>query len=218
MLAMVPDYQKKWAREAELRAEEAKADDLPQVKLKTTKGDIVLELFENEAPNTVANFISLVEKGFYNGTPFHRVVKGFMAQGGDPKGDGPRRPRLHHSLRMRQGKPSTALPRLAKHGSRRSRTPGGSQFFLTFVPTPHLDGRHTVFGRIIDGIDVLGQLQRRDPSSSPSNPRTPTRSSRPRSCASAITSTSRLRWQNKPTNRHRLTAGRTYTPGHYSPC
>ena len=70
------------------REAETKADDLPRVKLSTSKGDVVVELFENEAPNTVANFIKLVEKGFYDGTPFHRVIGGFMAQGGDPTGTG----------------------------------------------------------------------------------------------------------------------------------
>lgn len=165
LLLQVPEYQKKWAKEAELRAAEAKADDLPRVKFKTTKGDIVVELFENEAPNTVANFISLVDKGFYNGTPFHRVLKGFMAQGGDPEGTG-------------QGGPGYSIPCECEKENHRNhfrgslsmahagKDTGGSQFFLTFVPTPHLDGRHTVFGRIIEGLDVLAELQRRDPSSS----------------------------------------------------
>jgi cyclophilin family peptidyl-prolyl cis-trans isomerase len=162
LLQQVPEYQKKWAKESELRAAEAKADDLPRVKLKTSKGDIVVELFENEAPNTVANFISLVEKGTYDGTPFHRVLKGFMAQGGDPKGDGTGGPgytiacecdKENHREHFR-GSLSMA------HAGKDT---GGSQFFLTFVPTPHLDGRHTVFGRIIEGLDVLSELQRRDP-------------------------------------------------------
>jgi cyclophilin family peptidyl-prolyl cis-trans isomerase len=163
LLAMVDDYQKKWEKESAIRAEETKADDLPQVKLKTTKGDIVLELFENQAPNTVANFINLVEKGFYNDTSFHRVVKGFMAQGGDPTGEGKGGPgytipcecyRDDHRIHFR-GSIS-----MAHTGDKDT---GGSQFFLTFVPSPHLDGKHTVFGRIIDGIDVLALLERRDP-------------------------------------------------------
>ena len=162
LLAMVPDYQKKWQREQEIRAAEEKADDLPRVMLKTSKGDIVVELFENEAPNTVANFINLVEKGFYNGLSFHRVIKGFVAQAGDPKGDGSGGPgytiacecfKDNHRLHFR-GSLSMA------HAGKDT---GGSQFFLTFVPTPHLDGKHTVFGRVIDGMDVLAELQRRDP-------------------------------------------------------
>src|SRR5262249_12307218 len=73
-----------WKKELAIRTKEAKADDLPRVLMKTSKGDIVLELFENEAPNTVSNFISLVEARKYDGTRFHRVIPGFMAQGGDP--------------------------------------------------------------------------------------------------------------------------------------
>lgn len=161
-------YKKNWAAEQEIRQAEAKADDLPRVLLNTSKGDIELELFENEAPNTVANFISLVEKKFYDGLTFHRVLSGFMAQGGCPAGDGtgspgyripcecypPQKPRLHFrgSLSMAKGK---------------ARDTGGSQFFLTFVPTSYLDGQHTVFGRVIKGFDVLHKIQRRDPDSPP---------------------------------------------------
>ena len=149
----------KVAAEMAKRAAETKADDLPRVKLSTSRGDIVVELFENEAPNTVANFISLVEKGFYAGTPFHRVIPGFMAQGGDPTGTGTSGPgyaiacecdapgaRKHFlgTLSMAHAGPNT----------------GGSQFFLTFRPTEHLDGKHTVFGRVIEGFDVLPKLMR----------------------------------------------------------
>ncbi len=74
------EYQGFWKQEQELRQKEAAADDLPRVKLTTTKGDIVIELFENEAPETVGNFLSLVKKGFYDGLTFHRVIAGFMAQ------------------------------------------------------------------------------------------------------------------------------------------
>ena len=74
------EYEKLWAEEQEILAREAEADDLPRVKLTTTKGDIVVELFENEAPDTVGNFISLVKKGFYDDLTFHRVLAGFMAQ------------------------------------------------------------------------------------------------------------------------------------------
>lgn len=162
-LASIPYYREAWAKEQKIREEEAKADNLPRVLLKTNKGDIVLELFENEAPNTVANFISLVEKGFYNGLSFHRVLPAFMAQGGCPKGDGTGGPGYfipcecytpNHRLHFR-GSLSMA------HAA--DRDTGGSQFFLTFVPTRHLDGKHTVFGRVIDGMDVLGKLQKRDP-------------------------------------------------------
>ena len=145
--------------EMAVRAKEEKADDLPQVKIKTTKGTIVVELFENEAPNTVANFISLVESHFYDGTPFHRVIPQFMAQGGDPTGTGTSGPGYTIECECE-------LPNARKHflGSlsmaHAGKDTGGSQFFLTFRPTEHLDGRHTVFGRVIEGFDVLPKITR----------------------------------------------------------
>lgn len=147
--------------EAEMakRAAEAKADDLPRVKIETTKGTIIVELFENEAANTVANFISLVEDHFYDGTPFHRVIPQFMAQGGDPTGTGTGGPGYAIACECE-------LPGARKHflGSlsmaHAGKNTGGSQFFLTFRPTEHLDGRHTVFGRVVEGFDVLPKLQR----------------------------------------------------------
>jgi cyclophilin family peptidyl-prolyl cis-trans isomerase len=169
MLAALPAQKEKWAKEQEIRKEEAAADDLPRVKLETSKGDIVIELFENEAPQTVGNFISLVEqkdangKGFYDGLTFHRVLAGFMAQGGDPTGDGSGGPGYEiycecHEKNARQHFRGTLS--MAHAG----RDTGGSQFFLTFRPTTHLNGRHTAFGRVIEGLDVLARLQRRDPS------------------------------------------------------
>jgi cyclophilin family peptidyl-prolyl cis-trans isomerase len=160
---MLEQYRAMWAKEAEIREAEAAADDLPRVKLTTTKGEITLELFENEAPGTVANFITLVKQGFYNGSPFHRVLPGFMAQGGGQGADG-------------QGGPGYTIrcecyePDARKHfrgslsmAKMTARDTGSSQFFLTFVPTTHLDGKHTVFGRVIDGIEVLGDITRRNP-------------------------------------------------------
>ena len=141
------------------RAAEGKADDLPRVKIETTKGTIVVELFENEAPNTVANFISLVESHFYDGTPFHRVIPQFMAQGGDPTGTGTSGPGYTIDCECE-------LPNARKHflGSlsmaHAGKDTGGSQFFLTFRPTEHLDGRHTVFGRVIKGLDILPKITR----------------------------------------------------------
>jgi cyclophilin family peptidyl-prolyl cis-trans isomerase len=161
-LQMVEQAKKNWTKEQEIRKAETKADDLPRVLLKTNQGDIVVELFENEAPNTVANFIHLVKKGFYNGLTFHRVLQGFMAQGGDPVGNGTGGP--GYSIACECYRPD------ARHHFRGSlsmahagRDTGGSQFFLTFAPTPQLDGKHTVFGRVVSGMDVLAKLQRRDP-------------------------------------------------------
>jgi len=132
------------------------------VLIKTTKGDIEVELFENEAPNTVANFVSLVEKKFYDGLTFHRVLGGFMAQGGCPKGTGTGGPGYRIADECRQEN-----ARRHFRGSLSMANSGpdtnGSQFFITFLPTSFLDGKHTVFGRVIKGFDVLAKLQRRDP-------------------------------------------------------
>jgi cyclophilin family peptidyl-prolyl cis-trans isomerase len=147
--------------EAEMakRQAEAAADDLPRVKLDTTAGDMVVELFENEAPNAVANFISLVEKGFYDGTPFHRVIGGFMAQGGDPTGTGTGGP--GHTIACECEKPGARMHfRGSLSMAHAGKDTGGSQFFLTFRPTEHLDGKHTVFGRVLSGDDVLSKLAR----------------------------------------------------------
>jgi len=162
MLSEIPYYKQASEKEEKLRAAEAKADDLPRVLLKTSKGDIEMELFENEAPNAVANFISLVEKGFYNGTPFHRVLPMFMAQGGDPTGTGGGGP--GYTIACECYRPDARVHfRGSMSMAHAGRDTGGSQFFLTFRPTHHLDGKHTVFGRVLKGMDVLAKLQRRDP-------------------------------------------------------
>ncbi len=153
-------YKDMWAHEQKIREKEEAAGNLPKVKLETSQGDIVIALFENEAPNTVANFISLVEKKYYDGLLFHRVIPGFMAQGGDPNGDG-------------SGGPGYTIPdEVASKDHRKhfrgslsmakTQAPdsGGSQFFLCFTPTSHLDGQHTVFGRVVEGMDVLSKLKR----------------------------------------------------------
>jgi len=126
----------------------------------------VVALLENEAPIATANFIELVEKKFFDGLKFHRVLQGFMAQGGDPKADG-------------TGGPGYTIPDECYEDDHRNhfrgslsmansgqRDTGGSQFFLTFVPTAHLDGKHTVFGRVVEGMDVLSKLQRCEPGDS----------------------------------------------------
>ena len=149
----------KVAAESTRRAAETAADDLPRVMIKTSAGDLVVELFEDDAPNTVANFVSLVEKGFYDGAPFHRVIGGFVAQGGDPTGTGGGGPGYRIACEC-------DAPTARKHfyGSlsmaHAGKDTGGSQFFLTFAPTEHLDGKHTVFGRVIEGFDVLPLLAR----------------------------------------------------------
>ena len=121
--------------------------------------NIKVELFENQAPNTVANFVNLAETGFYNGLVFHRVIEGFVAQGGDPNADGSGGPGYTINCECES-------PEARRHfyGSlsmaHAGKDTGGSQFFICLNRTSHLDGRHTVFGRVISGIDTLGKLTR----------------------------------------------------------
>lgn len=172
------EYIDLWKKEQEIRKKEAALEGdqaLPRVAFETDRGKIVFELFEDEAPNTVANFVSLIEAGKYDGVRFHRVIDTFMAQGGDPNtldndpsNDGLGGPgytiacecysenaRKHFrgSLSMAHAGPDT----------------GGSQFFITHLPTPwlnpHLEpqkGGHTVFGRIIEGVDIAMSLKKGD--------------------------------------------------------
>jgi len=165
-LRMMERTKEAWIKEQAIRKAETEAGQqdpakkLPRVEIVTSKGRIVLELFENEAPNTVANFISLVESGYYNDTPFHRVLPTFMAQGGQGKAInfslddecGNRFPQYRKHFRGSISMANTGLPNT-----------NSSQFFLTFVPTFHLDGGHTVFGRVVEGIEVLAAIQRFDP-------------------------------------------------------
>ena len=162
MLADLPEQKKAWAAEKAIREKEAAADDLPRVKLETSKGPIVIELLENEAPQAVANFISLVEKKFYDGLTFHRVLPNFMAQGGDPKGDGTGGPGYKIFCECYQDNARKHF-RGTLSMAHAGRDTGGSQFFLTFRPTTYLNGRHTVFGRVIEGHEVLAKLQRVNP-------------------------------------------------------
>ncbi|MEM7455240.1 MAG: peptidylprolyl isomerase [Planctomycetota bacterium] len=153
-----------------MRSNETSAD-LPVVKLTTTQGDIVLELYENEAPNTVANFINLVENGFYNDIEFHRVREGFMAQSGCPEGNGQGGPGYTIACECRTPgyrRHFTGVISMANTGAPDS---GGSQFFLTFEQTSGLDGLHTVFGRVIEGGDVLDMITRTH--TAPTQPRGP---------------------------------------------
>jgi cyclophilin family peptidyl-prolyl cis-trans isomerase len=158
--ANLEQYKELWAKESAIRAAEKKADDLPRVKLTTTKGEIVVELFENEAPQAVANFLTLVKQGFYNGSPFHRVLPGFMVQGGAKTDDGEGGP--GYTIRCECYKPDYRRHfRGTLSMAHAGRDTGNSQFFLTFIPTAHLNGRHTAFGRVIEGMEVIGDLQHR---------------------------------------------------------
>ena len=146
-------------KEEPRKEEKAMAEPLPQVTLQTSKGNIVLELTEDETPNTVANFISLAEKGFYDGVAFHRVIPDFMVQGGCPLGTGTGGPGYviadEFSPRLRH---TRGVISMANAGS----NTGGSQFFITHVPCPHLDGKHAVFGKVTSGMEVVDKIQKGD--------------------------------------------------------
>ncbi len=152
---------KELMEELYLRFQQSQEDNLPRVKVETSKGDLVVELFEEEAPNTVANFVSLVENNFYDGLKFHRVIEGFVAQGGDPQGNGSGGPGYTIACEC-----STPEARGHFIGSlsmaHAGKDTGGSQFFICFdrQSTSILDGKHTVFGRVIEGIEVLDRLSR----------------------------------------------------------
>jgi cyclophilin family peptidyl-prolyl cis-trans isomerase len=128
----------------------------------TDKGDIQIELFAAQAPRTVNNFVALARDGFYNGTTFHRVIKDFMAQGGDPTGTGMGGPGYKFAdepsaLALKhQGK---GILSMANAGPNTN----GSQFFITYRTTDHLDGKHAVFGRVVSGMEVAEAIRERDP-------------------------------------------------------
>jgi len=155
-----------WAAEEAAAAAEAPKAPNPVVRITTAVGDMEAELFEDECPNTVANFIELAGKGFYIDMSFHRVIPGFMAQGGCP----------YSKFELsQQGQPGTGGPgyRFAdefnpklKHTGRgilsmanSGPNTNGSQFFITFAATPWLDGHHTVFGKVVKGLEVLDKIE-----------------------------------------------------------
>ena len=127
----------------------------------TSKGDFTIELFADKVPNTVNNFVFLAKDGFYNDTTFHRVIKDFMVQGGDPEGSGRGGPgykfkdEFHTSLKH-SGPGVLSMANAGPHTN-------GSQFFITHLATPHLDGKHAVFGKVVKGMDVVNAIPERDP-------------------------------------------------------
>lgn len=130
----------------------------PTVTLKTNLGDITAELFQDKVPKTAGNFLTLVQKGFYDGLTFHRVIPGFMIQGGCPKGDGTGGPgyeipdEFHPTLKHT----GPGLLSMANAGP----NTGGSQFFITLAPTAWLDGKHAIFGKVTRGQDVVDAIAR----------------------------------------------------------
>ena len=123
------------------------------VRIETNKGVIRIEMFEDKAPITTKNFIDLASKGFYDGVIFHRVIDGFMIQGGDPTGTGRGGPgyKIPDEFHVDLKHDSAGILSMANAGP----NTGGSQFFITLGPTPHLNNRHAVFGKVIEGLDVV---------------------------------------------------------------
>ncbi len=134
--------------------------------LETGKGKIVIELFAKDVPRTVNNFVFLAREGYYDGTTFHRVIPDFMAQGGDPTGTGTGGPGYRFADEFTAHKHQIGTLSMANAGPNTN----GSQFFITYVATPFLDGRHSVFGQVTEGMDVLRKIKPRDPSQNPNFP------------------------------------------------
>ena len=132
-----------------------------KARMETDKGTLVIELFADKTPMTVNNFVFLSREGYYDGVIFHRVIDNFMVQGGDPTGTGRGGPGYKF------GDEFDASLKHDKQGilSMANAGPGtnGSQFFITHGPTPHLNGKHTVFGQVVEGLDVLMSIPARDP-------------------------------------------------------
>ena len=127
-----------------------------QIRFKTNMGEFVAEMFEDKAPKTTENFISLVEKKFYDGIIFHRVIDGFMIQGGDPTGTGMGGPGYKIADEFGEGltHDDEGYFSMANAGP----NTGGSQFFITLAPTPWLNGHHAIFGRVVEGMDVVRKI------------------------------------------------------------
>ena len=131
-----------------------------KIKMETSRGTIEIELYPQYAPKTVNNFVFLTNEGFYDGVTFHRVIANFMIQGGDPTGTGSGGPgyRFADEFTNNPLKHERGVLSMANAG------PGtnGSQFFITHAPQPHLNGKHTVFGKVISGLDVVDAIRQGD--------------------------------------------------------
>ena len=127
-----------------------------KIQFTTNKGVFVAQMFEEKAPRTTKNFIELTEKGFYDGIIFHRVIDGFMIQGGDPTGTGRGGPgyRIKDEVGEGLAHDSEGILSMANAGP----DTGGSQFFITLAPTPWLNGHHAIFGKIVKGMDVVREI------------------------------------------------------------
>jgi peptidyl-prolyl cis-trans isomerase B (cyclophilin B) len=126
--------------------------------IETGKGNIVLELFASDVPVTVNNFVFLAREGFYDGTTFHRIIPDFMAQGGDPTGTGTGGPGYKFADEFTKHTHVTGALSMANAGPNTN----GSQFFITYAPQHHLNGKHSVFGQLVSGMDVLKAIEKGD--------------------------------------------------------
>ncbi len=126
--------------------------------IETERGNLVLELFARDVPMTVNNFVFLARDGFYDGLTFHRVIPGFVAQGGCPIGDGTGNPGYQFDDEFSEHTHVTGALSMANSGANTN----GCQFFITYTPQPHLDGKHSVFGQLIEGIDILEIIESGD--------------------------------------------------------
>lgn len=131
-----------------------------RVTIETNRGDMELELYAEHAPKTVNNFVFLAQKGFYDGIVFHRVISDFMVQGGGPTGTGRGGPgyQFEDEVAGNPLKHETAVISMANSGPNTN----GSQFFITHSPQPHLDGMHTVFGKVVEGQEIVNAIQQGD--------------------------------------------------------
>ncbi|MBI2288487.1 MAG: peptidylprolyl isomerase [Chloroflexi bacterium] len=126
--------------------------------IETKKGKLVLELFAKDVPRTVNNFVFLAREGFYDGVTFHRVIPDFMAQGGDPTGTGSGGPGYRFADEFTKHGHVTGALSMANAGPNTN----GSQFFITYAPQPHLNGKHSVFGQLVEGMDILKKIENGD--------------------------------------------------------
>ncbi|HWP35542.1 MAG TPA: peptidylprolyl isomerase [Thermodesulfobacteriota bacterium] len=135
----------------------AQAPAYPKVRITMARGErIVIELYPDVAPRTVENFLALVRRGFYDGLTFHRVVPGFVVQGGDPNGDGTGGPGYAIKAEFNARKHVTGTVAMARAAHPDS---AGSQFYICLAPQPSLDGKYTVFGQVIEGMDVVQRIR-----------------------------------------------------------
>ncbi|MBU7316175.1 peptidylprolyl isomerase [Paenibacillus oleatilyticus] len=123
-------------------------------------GKILIDFFPEEAPNTVANFEKLANEGFYNGLTFHRVIPGFVAQGGCPKGNGMGGP--GYTIKCETETNTSKHERGTLAMAHAGKDTGGSQFYICYEPQPHLNKKHTVFGKVTEGMDLLDQVRQGD--------------------------------------------------------